>query len=312
MKWILLINALVLSGIAAWYSIAGLVAIFAAAAIPVMIMGGILEISKLSAVVFLHRYWTSAPRMLKSYLAAASLVLMLITSMGIFGFLSKAHLEQTVSGGDVKAEITLIDDRIQIEKDNIEAAKRTLTQMDEQVEQVLGRSKTEGGARRAATLRKSQAKERESILNDIQAAQRRITELNSERAVVNSQFRRIEAEVGPIRYVAALVYGDDVTDQSTLEKAIRWVTVLIVAVFDPLAVSLLLAWSHLTKTREPEIVQPPHVVMAPPPMPPMPVQREKVTPTPEIRVTSPGVDSSTKEVHTYDGRNFNATIEKSL
>src|SRR6056300_706518 len=93
-----LLTALTISAVAIYYSVAGLVAIFAAAAVPIMIMGGVLEISKLVTAVWLHRYWKQTVWWLKSYLTLAVVVLMLITSMGIFGFLSKAHIEQTSAG----------------------------------------------------------------------------------------------------------------------------------------------------------------------------------------------------------------------
>ena len=107
-----LITALAISAVAIYYSVAGLVAIFAAAAIPIMIMGGVLEVGKLVTAVWLHKHWSKAAWWLRTYLASAVFVLMLITSMGIFGFLSKAHIEQTSAGEESVAQIERIEDEI--------------------------------------------------------------------------------------------------------------------------------------------------------------------------------------------------------
>ena len=107
-----MITALAISAVAIYYSVAGLVAIFAAAAVPIMIMGGTLEVAKLVTAVWLHRYWKQAAWWLKYYLATAVLVLMFITSMGIFGFLSKAHIEQTSAGEESVAQVQQIESEV--------------------------------------------------------------------------------------------------------------------------------------------------------------------------------------------------------
>jgi hypothetical protein len=160
--------------------------------------------------------------------------------MGIFGYLSKAHLDQAVPTGDVAAQVALLDEKIKTERDNIDANKKALQQMDAQVDQMLGRSDTERGAERAVQIRKNQAKERASLQADIAKSQKNIAALNQERAPIASELRKVEAEVGPIKYIAALLYGDN-PDQNVLERAVRWVIILIVIIFDPLAVVLLLA-----------------------------------------------------------------------
>jgi hypothetical protein len=182
----------------------------------------------------------------KIYLSAAVAILMVLTSMGVFGFLSKAHLDQAVPSGDVQAQVQIYDDKIKTQRDNIEAARKALRQMDEAVDQTMSRSSTEQGADKAANLRRGQARERGNLQNDISRAQTEITKLQEQRAPIASQARQIEAEVGPIKYIAALIYGDD-PDANLLEKAVRWVIILIVVVFDPLALTLLLA---ATKTFE--------------------------------------------------------------
>jgi hypothetical protein len=203
-------------------------------------MGVTLEVSKLVATVWLKMNWSIAPRLIRTYLIVAITILMLITSMGIFGFLSKAHLDQAVPTGDVVDQVSLLDEKIKTQRENIDASRKALKQMDEAVDQVMARSTDEKGADKAANLRRSQQRERNQLQNDIAKAQTAITKLNEERAPIAKDLRKIEAEVGPIKYIAALLYGD-APDQNLLEKAVRWVIIIIVIVFDPLAVILLLA-----------------------------------------------------------------------
>jgi hypothetical protein len=238
--YLALISGLTISAVAVWYSVAGLVAIFAAAAIPIIIMGVTLEISKLVATVWLKMNWNRAPILMRTYLLIAIAVLMLITSMGIFGFLSKAHLDQAVPTGDIAAKVAIFDEKIKTERDNIEAARRALTQMDVTVDQTIARSTDEKGADKAVALRRSQQRERTNLQNEIAAAQKKIAAYNEERAPIAKDLRAVEAEVGPIKYIAALIYGEN-PDANVLEKAVTWVIIIIVFVFDPLAVILLLA-----------------------------------------------------------------------
>ena len=235
-----LLVALILSTIAAWYSIIGLTTIFAGAVVPVIIMGSALELAKITATVWLRKYWHRAGLLLKLYLVPAVMAIALITSMGIFGFLSKAHMDQGVTSGDIQARIAIYDEKIKTEKENIEANRKALKQMDEGVDQVLGRSTTETGAEKAVAMRKSQQKERTRLQNEILQSQKSIQGLNNERAPIAAEVRKVEAEVGPIKYIAALLYGDN-PDTNLLEKAVRWVIILLVIVFDPLALMLVLA-----------------------------------------------------------------------
>jgi hypothetical protein len=234
-----LITALTISGVAIYYSVIGLTAIFAAAAIPIMVMGVSLEVAKLVATVWLHRNWRVAPGFIKTYLTVSVVVLMLITSMGVFGFLSKAHLDQNIVSGEVMDKVALIDSKIQTEKDNIDSAKKALTQMDAQVNEMLSRSTDNKGTERAVQVRRQQAKERDNLAKEIIKSQTNISQLNQEKAPISKEMRKVEAEVGPIKYIAAFFYGS--TDQNILEKAVTWVIMAIIFVFDPLAVILLLA-----------------------------------------------------------------------
>ena len=235
-----LLVALTLSSVAAYYSIIGLTAIFAGAVIPVIIMGTVLEVGKITTTVWLRKYWNRAGFLLKLYLVPAVIALALLTSMGIFGFLSKAHMDQGITSGDSQAKLALYDEKIKTQRDNIELARKALTQMDNQVDQRLSRGDSENSAERAVQIRRQQAGERAKLQKDIGEAQKEIQKLNEERAPIAAENRKIEAEVGPIKYIAALIYGDD-TDNNTLESAVRWVIILLVIVFDPLAIALVLA-----------------------------------------------------------------------
>jgi hypothetical protein len=250
MAFLLFFTAIILSGIAAYYSVIGLTAIFAAAAIPVAIMGVSLEVAKLVVASWLYRFWKNIPFLMKVYFTTALVVLMLITSMGIFGYLSKAHLDQSLVSGDVIAKISVYDEKIKTAKDNIDANRKALKQMDEAVDQVMGRSTSETGADKAVAIRRSQQKERVRLQSEIAAEQKAIGQINEERAPIAAEVRKVEAEVGPIKYIAALVYGDD-TDSSSLEKAVRGLIIMLVFVFDPLAVLMLIA-ANLTQIKQKE------------------------------------------------------------
>ena len=238
--YLILLIAILISAIAAYYSVVGLTAIFAAAVIPVMIMGGALEAGKIAATVWLHNNWQRAGWAFKTYLVPAILFLMLLTSMGIFGFLSKAHSDQGLVSGDSQAKLAIYDEKIKTSRDNIETNRKALQQMDAAVDQIMGRSSDEKGADKAVATRRAQQKERARLLSEIAAEQKTIAKLNEEAAPIRAENRKIEAEVGPIKYIAALVYGDN-PDQNVLERAVRWVIILIVVVFDPLALCLILA-----------------------------------------------------------------------
>ena len=238
--FLILITALALSIVAAFYSISGLVAIFAAAPIPIIVMGSTLEIAKVVTTVFLHNNWKRLGIVYKTYLVPAVAILMFLTSVGIFGLLSKAHSDQVLISGDVQSKIAIYDEKIKLSKDNIDAARKALKQMDEAVDQVMARSTTENGAARSVSIRRSQNAERQRLLQEIDQDQKKITSINEERAPIAAEIRKIEADVGPIRYIAALIYGDN-PDSNLLERAVRWVIILIVIVFDPLALCLILS-----------------------------------------------------------------------
>ena len=261
--YLALISGLSISAVAVYYSVIGLTSIFSAAAIPIIIMGVTLEVSKIVATVWLKQNWHYCPRIIKTYLISAVVVLMLITSMGIFGFLSKAHSDQNLVSGDVLSKISVYDEKIKIAKENIDANRRALKQLDEAVDQVMGRSTTEQGAERSVQIRRQQGPERQRLIREIEAEQKEISSLNEARAPIAAEVRKVEAEVGPIKYIAAFFYGE--TDQTILEKAVTWVILIIVLVFDPLAVVLLLAaqtsfQEFRRREQELEIVAPVEIV----------------------------------------------------
>lgn len=339
-------TALCLSAVAAFYSLVGLAAIFAAAVVPIIIMGTILEVSKLVVASWLYRNWGPVPFLLKSYLTFAVIVLMVITSMGIFGFLSKAHIEQTAMSSENMAQIEVIDEKIlrsevkvkrwqeeidrllstgstgtgsilleqdqvalkdlrnqiKSEKDivrseadkrianaqqrrdkEIEAAKPLLedwggeekynkevlkAKQTEQNESSVARTdrdkklvaidkkyakdlktlnKRIDTARAGSTNKAANADKRiKELEKNIESEQKAIDLVREDKLVFEKEYRKLEAEVGPIKYIAELIY--DETDQTILEKAVRWVIILLVTVFDPLAVLMLIAanwsWKH--------------------------------------------------------------------
>lgn len=353
LAYLTLITALSISGVAIYYSVAGLAAIFAAAVIPIIIMGGILETAKLVTAVWLHKYWHRCVWWLKAYLGIAVLVLMFITSMGIFGFLSRAHIEQTslsveqvaqaeqltdqldraesrvarwneeldrlFAGTDVRVDSLLgreqeqldsIYARIETEKSQlredaqgkIEIQNNRLAQAQARKEQdiavaqqrfnnAFNRGELDQAIERATSneLSVASAVQREIIainrnladqltevdnrfadqiasvqtridqlrsqstnqtdaiderINELEELVRQeqvvITDLRQQKAEAEREYRKLEAEVGPIKYIAEFIYGDQ-ADKDLLEEAVRWVIIIIIFVFDPLAVLLLIA-----------------------------------------------------------------------
>jgi hypothetical protein len=299
MTYLLFAVALSLSALAAYYAVMGLVAIFAAAVVPIALMGSMLEASKLVVASWLYQNWKEIPALMKSYFVVALVVLMMLTSMGIFGFLSKAHLDQAIPTGDVQSKLALIDEKIKTEKENINANRKELTQLDAQVDQTIARTDDTKGTERAITVRRSQQKDRARILNEIGTAQTKIAKYNEERAPIASEVRKVEAEVGPIKYIAALIYGDESSnDTNMLEKAVRIVTILIVIVFDPLAVLLLIAanWNlkHTGERKWNEFFEKPPVEDFP---------EKEIRLNDEIKVDespTPVVDHMTEQLETTD------------
>ena len=231
-------SALFLSAVAAFYSIVGLVSIFPAAEIPIIIMGVSLEICKLVAASWLYRNWTTSPRFLKYYFSSAVVILCFITSMGIFGFLSKAHIEQTTVVGDNTLQIGLIDKKIQRQQKRIDDAELVISQLDQAVQTLINYDRVRGPTGAIAT-REKQKPERIELNKIIDDAQVIVSDLQVQKFTLNKQQIAFEAEVGPIKYIADFIYGE--ADKKLIEKAVRGVIIIIVLVFDPLAIILLIA-----------------------------------------------------------------------
>jgi len=357
-----LLSALSISGVAIFYSVIGLATIFPGAFVPVVIMGGVLEVGKLITASWLYRNWKFTPFMLRTYLTTAVIILSLITSMGIFGFLSKAHLEQNLASDTLIQRITILEDKIESEKMSIlrqnaiiDRAEKAINRdtgtasgdievqqsiiadaneklktllavetntvrdlndrlkvLDKNVSDVLTSNKSFFNEEKAAAeLKASQKEEREQIALKVKEAQDRIAELKADHKIEiakaqeiianmrsgsqdnKGQFNKeieiaeqkifdsqgnidlfivekqplekemltLEAEIGPVKYIAALAVDWGITDQVETSKAVRWVILLLIVVFDPLAVLLLIAANQsLMRRFPPEPPKPQEIV----------------------------------------------------
>jgi hypothetical protein len=239
MIFLTFLTAMALSGVAAYYSVIGLAAIFPGSFWPIIIMGTTLEAAKLVTVSWLYRNWKVVHLGMKSYLTVACVILMLITSMGIFGYLSKAHLEHSSDTAPMASKIQLIDEKIKVVKENLDANRKVIKQMDEMVDQTMGRSNDEKGIANSVVIRRNQQKERSRIQTENETYQKTISQLTEERFPLQIELQKAESDFGPIKYVAELIYGSG--EKDIIDKAVRLVIMLIMVVFDPLAVLLLIA-----------------------------------------------------------------------
>ena len=230
------LSAISISVIAAGYSIIGLATLFAGAAIPIIAMGTALEIGKLVAASWLYQNWRSdVPRLLKAYLFTSIIVLIFITSMGIFGFLSKAHLDQVQPTSGNQLSIESYNKQINQQQIIIDRAEKTLNQLDKALDVYIEKEFVTRGLKE----RQKQAEERELLNKTIDEATSKILELNKTKNTIELEQLKIEAEVGPLKYVAELIYGDDAKNH--FDSAVRIVILILIFVFDPLAVLLLIA-----------------------------------------------------------------------
>ena len=230
------ISAISISLIAAGYSILGLATLFAGAAVPIIAMGSALEVGKLVAASWLYHNWkTDIPRSLKAYLFTSIIVLVFITSIGIFGFLSKAHLDQVKPTAGNTEKIMLIDKQIKQEELIIERAEKTLNQLDKALDVYIDKEYVSRGLKE----RKKQKEERDLLNKSINEAMEKIAELNNAKSSISIEQLKLEADVGPLKYVAELIYGDNAKDH--FDSAVRIIILILIFVFDPLAVLLLIA-----------------------------------------------------------------------
>ena len=230
------LSAISISVIAAGYSIIGLATLFAGAVIPIIAMGSALEVGKLVAASWLYHNWNSdVPRLLKAYLFGAIIILVFITSMGIFGFLSKAHLDQVKPTSSNNIKIELLNNQIKSQQLIIDRSQKTLTLLDKALEVYIDKEFVTRGLKE----RKKQEPERLELNTAIKEASNEIDKLSEKKGVLSLEQNKIEAEVGPIKYVAELIYGENAEDN--FDSAVRIVILILIFVFDPLAVLLLIA-----------------------------------------------------------------------
>ena len=243
------VTSLAIAAVAAWYSIIGLTTIFSAAVIPIIIMGIVLEVGKLVSAAWVYNHWKETSMLLRTYLVSAILVLMLITSMCIYGFLSKSHIDAGINTGEISVKIERVDNRIASEQRQIDRAEKNILEMDTTLE------KTEYGFFDDSRLeeRKRQSVEREQLNNIINKAEKNIDGLLDKKSEYELEVKNFEVEVGPIKYIAALIYGDEA--KNYLDNTVRYVILLLIFVFDPLAVLLLIS-ANMSYRKELELYQP--------------------------------------------------------
>jgi len=235
---LLILSALSVSVVAGWFSIVGLMAIFPGVPVPILTMGVVLEVAKLVTASWVYRNWQTAKLLHKVYLTLSVIVLSFITSMGIYGFLSKAHIEQTITmGGDNALQIESIERRIGNERRVITDAENVITSLDASV-QILQDYDRIRGPDGALAVRASQAEERQGLNASIEQAIQNIESLEDDLRPLRQTALQQEAEVGPVKYIAALIYENP---EEMLDNTVRIVVILIVLVFDPLAILLVIA-----------------------------------------------------------------------
>jgi hypothetical protein len=239
---LLFICALALSAVAAYYSIVGLAAIFSAAFWPVVIMAGILEVSKLVCASWLYQKWNEINNLIKTYLTLSVVILMIITSLGIFGFLTRAHVDQQLGNTEVSLKIDQIDNQIKLSKETVDRYKTQLAQLDRAINIQLDANR----ASQALAARQRQVAERDQIRQRLDSEQEKLTSFETSKSELKQKISVLESEVGPIKYVAEFFSSGNKVD---VEKAVRWMIVILVCVFDPLAVLMLIA-ANMTLIKE--------------------------------------------------------------
>jgi hypothetical protein len=242
MIFLTFLTALALSAVSAYFSVVGMASIFPGAYWPIILMFSIIEVAKVVTISWTYRNWDNAPGSLKYPFICGVVVLMLFTSMGIFGFLSKAHLEHSADNAPLVSKVQNLNDKIDTLKENVNENRKTLKLLDEQINEIMGRSNDEKGVANSVATRRSQSKERDRIANENDAYQKKISELIEEKTPLQNELSKAESDFGPIKYIAELVYGSG--DRTIIDKAVRLLIIMIVSVFDPLAVLLLIAANY--------------------------------------------------------------------
>lgn len=251
LAYITLLTGIAISGVAAYYSIIGLTTIFSGAFWSIVIMGTVLELGKLTAVSWLYNNWKITPKFVKSYLSGAIIILMLITSMGIFGFLSKAHIDQQVSlSSNTTEQIEILNTKLKTHTSNIVGLDRQIEQINSAIEKI----NTTGNGRTSLAAINQQKKTLDALTSKKQEEIRLQSDLSIQKIRLETDVKKIEAEIGPIKYVAELIYGT--SDVKIIDSAIRWLIIIIIFIFDPLAILLLIAFNiSINRDNIPEFVE---------------------------------------------------------
>ena len=230
-----LLVALAISTVAAYYSIVGLMAIFAGAKLAIAIMGVVLEIGKLVVASLTFQNWKTSPFSIRSYFIVAVIVLMLITSLGIFGFLSRAHIMQSSPTSLLEERIERIDLKVEQKNGQIQRYQSRLNTLDDALQRYIELGAISKGLRKIGEM----DNETSLLKTKIEGLENEIDELTDRKYGLKTEVNLAEVEVGPIRYVASMLYDD--VSESQLEEAVRWIIILLIFVFDPLAVVLVIA-----------------------------------------------------------------------
>lgn len=247
-KYLALFTAISIAAVAAYFSIIGLASIFSGAFISVVVMASILEVGKLVAATWLHLEWRSTGWFTRIYLTFAVIVLMFITSMGIFGYLSKAHMEQSINDGGInELQIQNIERRIENERRTISDAETVLSQLDASVQTLIDFDRIRGDDG-AINVRENQKEERQTLNETIDESYQTIEIWQSDLFELKRDRLALEIEVGPIKYISELIYGENA--ENYFDKAVRLVILLIVVVFDPLAIMLLIVSTKAIRKEE--------------------------------------------------------------
>ena len=233
---LLFISGIAVSVVGAYYSILGLAALFAGAYWAVITMGVTLEVAKLVTVSWLYRNWNLdlLPQSIRAYLLSAVLMLMFITSIGIFGFLSKAHLDTAAPNTGNRLLVKNIERQIDSEKKAITGAQKIIDQLDTALDKVIDKDADKG-----LIERQKQTTERNRVNNIIANSSKKITDLSNQKLKYDKDQLAIDKEVGPFKYVAEILFGD--ADDGNLDRAVRFIIICLILVFDPLAVLMLVA-----------------------------------------------------------------------
>ena len=230
-----LFTALAISTVAAFYSIVGLMSIFAGATTAIAVMGVSLEVGKLICASWTFTNWKTSPVIMKSYFIFAIVILMIITSLGIFGFLSRAHITQSSPTTLLTERIERIELKVVQKNIQITRYQGRLNTIDDALQRYIELGAVSKGLRKIGEM-----EEETNLLNTkIETLEKEIDDFTDEKFSMKTEINLAEVEVGPIRYVASMLY-DDVSERE-LERAVRWIIILLIFVFDPLAVVLVIA-----------------------------------------------------------------------